>query len=178
MVSTCAFYLSFIVFRRCDRIESSQIKYQYYLNNYISLHILPPLLSANNVAKIAEAAKANAKIAKTNITQGLQAGSTDVSTVTASYTYATTVLNSNYVASKEFKLIFLRTELFDAKKAALRFCKNLNFIRFLFGDVALLRPLYVSDLTKPEVSLQSYVYNLFLFICTLFHYVLYFVLIF
>jgi hypothetical protein len=141
-----------------NRIESNRDTNRIDLSNIlycISPNIFTSLLSANNIAKIAEAAKANAKIAKTNITQGLQAGSTDMSTVTASYIHATTVLNSNYVASTEFKLIFLRTELYDAKKAALRLCKNLNFIRFLFGDVALLRPLYVSDLTKPEVRLQS-----------------------
>jgi hypothetical protein len=66
--------------------------------------------------------------------------------------YATTVLNSNYVTSLEFRLKFLRCEFFDIVKACIRYCKNLNFVYELFGNVALLRPLRLNDLSQREIK--------------------------
>ena len=66
--------------------------------------------------------------------------------------YGTTILKSNYITSNEFRLKFLRCEFFDITKACIRYCKNLNFVYELFGDVALLRPLQMHDLSKREIQ--------------------------
>jgi len=65
---------------------------------------------------------------------------------------AVETLNSNYVTSPEFRIRFLRTEFFDVKKAALRYCKFLNHVWDLFGDVALVRQIALSDLNKKEIK--------------------------
>lgn len=62
------------------------------------------------------------------------------------------VLNSTYVESAAFRLKFLRAELFDPKKAALRFARNLNYLLEEFGEFALMRQLYLSDLNKEETK--------------------------
>ena len=62
-------------------------------------------------------------------------------------------MNSTYVSSPDFRLRFLRTEFFDVPKAALRFCKCLNILVETFGDVSLLRQIFLSDLTKNERKL-------------------------
>ena len=66
--------------------------------------------------------------------------------------YGTTILNSNYITSNEFRLKFLRCEFFDITKACIRYCKNLNLVYELFGDIALLRPLQINDLSKREIQ--------------------------
>ena len=66
--------------------------------------------------------------------------------------YGTTILKSNYITSNEFRLKFLRCEFFDITKACIRYCKNLNLVYELFGDVALLRPLQINDLSKREIQ--------------------------
>lgn len=68
------------------------------------------------------------------------------------YIRAITILNSTYVTSREIRLKFLRCELFDLEKAVVRYLNNLNYIHELFGDRALLRPIYLTDLTKNEVK--------------------------
>ena len=55
-----------------------------------------------------------------------------------------------YVNSTDFRLRFLRCELFDAKKAALRLVRFLSFASELFGPEVLQRPILYSDLTKEE----------------------------
>jgi len=59
-------------------------------------------------------------------------------------------LNSTYVSSSEFRLRFLRAEFFDVHKAVLRFCRCLNFLVDFFGEISLLRQIFLTDLTKSE----------------------------
>jgi len=59
-------------------------------------------------------------------------------------------LKSNYVQTPEFRLRFLRAERFDIKKAAIRYCRGLDYLVKSFGEQALLRQLYLSDLSKEE----------------------------
>jgi len=62
-------------------------------------------------------------------------------------------MNSTYVLSPELRLRFLRVEFFDVSKAIVRFCKCLDMMVELFGDVGLLRQIFISDLTKRERKL-------------------------
>lgn len=57
-----------------------------------------------------------------------------------------------YVNTNEFRLRFLRCELFDAKKAAARIVKYLDLVCETWGPYALTRPFRLSDLTKEEMS--------------------------
>jgi hypothetical protein len=57
---------------------------------------------------------------------------------------------SHYVKSADFCLKFLRTELFDAKKAALRLTAHVDHLLKAFGPEALTRPLRYTDLSKME----------------------------
>jgi len=68
----------------------------------------------------------------------------------ASHIHAVSTLKSNYVTSKEFRIRFLRHEFFNVEKATTRYLRNLNFIFDLFGDISLLRPLYLTDLSTHE----------------------------
>ena len=58
-----------------------------------------------------------------------------------------------HVHTQDFLLQFLRAERFDTAKAALRYCNCLNFLQSYFGDYALERELYVSDLNSEEMAL-------------------------
>lgn len=62
-------------------------------------------------------------------------------------------LNSSYVMSSDFRLRFLRAEFFDVSKAVKRFYGCLNMLVEYYGDVSLIRQLFLSDLTKPERKL-------------------------
>ena len=66
------------------------------------------------------------------------------------YTRAVMGLKSNYVRTPEFRLRFLRAEMFDIHKAAVRYCRGLDYLVASFGEQALLRQLYLSDLSKEE----------------------------
>eukprot|EP00532_Pseudo-nitzschia_australis_P002961 CAMPEP_0168198778 /NCGR_PEP_ID=MMETSP0139_2-20121125/22003_1 /TAXON_ID=44445 /ORGANISM="Pseudo-nitzschia australis, Strain 10249 10 AB" /LENGTH=732 /DNA_ID=CAMNT_0008123587 /DNA_START=252 /DNA_END=2447 /DNA_ORIENTATION=+ len=57
----------------------------------------------------------------------------------------------HYIRTKMFLLKFLRASHFDIEKAALRYFRCLDLTYGLFGDVALKRPLMLSDLTKREL---------------------------
>ena len=61
-------------------------------------------------------------------------------------------LGSSYILSPEFRLRFLRADRYDIQKAAIRYCKCLDFLMTFFGKDALLRPLLISDLTKRETK--------------------------
>lgn len=67
-----------------------------------------------------------------------------------SYTRAVMGLKSNYVQTPDFRLRFLRAERFDVKKAAIRFCRGLDYLVDQFGEQALMRQLYLSDLSRVE----------------------------
>ena len=57
---------------------------------------------------------------------------------------------SPYVNDTDFRLRFLRCELFDIKKTAKRMIQFLESALDLFGDYALRRPIRISDFTKEE----------------------------
>jgi len=50
-------------------------------------------------------------------------------------------LDKTYVNEIDFRLRFLRCELFDIRKTALRICEFLELVLDLFGDYALQRPI-------------------------------------
>jgi len=60
-------------------------------------------------------------------------------------------MNSTYVHSVAFRLKFLRAELFHISDAALRYVRNLNYLVDKFGEIALMRQLYMSDLSNEEL---------------------------
>lgn len=60
-------------------------------------------------------------------------------------------LSKTYVNETDFRLRFLRCELFDTHKAALRICEFLDLVMQLFGDFALRRPIVLDDFSKEEL---------------------------
>ena len=60
-------------------------------------------------------------------------------------------LQNSYVHQDDFKLRFLRCELFNVPKAAVRMCLFLDLLLDLFGTYALERPIKLSDFTKKEL---------------------------
>jgi hypothetical protein len=61
-------------------------------------------------------------------------------------------LGSMYIQSLAFRLKFLRSVQFDSKTAAFRYCKCLEYMSELFGEYALKRRLYITDLSEEEIS--------------------------
>jgi len=74
----------------------------------------------------------------------------DVRELVKSHQRAVDNLHSQYVVAPGFRLRFLRAEFFDAKKAALRYFKCLNYMFASFGDISLQRPLRITDLSEIE----------------------------
>mmetsp|Transcript_62838 Transcript_62838/g.152991 ORF Transcript_62838/g.152991 Transcript_62838/m.152991 type:complete len:583 (+) Transcript_62838:224-1972(+) len=62
-------------------------------------------------------------------------------------------INNSFVNGVDFRLRFLRADLFDAKRAATRLVNFLDFARELFGDFVLRRPVKITDLSKEEMDL-------------------------
>jgi len=62
-------------------------------------------------------------------------------------------MNSTYIRSPLFRLRFLRAELFDVKKAVERYCTCLDLLVEYFGEISLLRQLFLSDLSKDELKM-------------------------
>ena len=60
-------------------------------------------------------------------------------------------LQSEYIQSNDFQIRFLRAQLFDITKAAVQYFRYLDLLHSFFGDEALMRPLYLTDLTKREI---------------------------
>lgn len=65
----------------------------------------------------------------------------------------------SYIHARGYKLRFLRSELFDARKAAKRYVKYLDVIFELYGDIALKRPIRMTDLNREEMSFLRKGYN-------------------
>ena len=62
--------------------------------------------------------------------------------------------HDTYVNTANFRLKFLRCELFDSKKAATRMVAYLEFLDDLFeGNFFLQRPIRITDLSKAEMKL-------------------------
>ena len=61
-------------------------------------------------------------------------------------------LPKTYVNTIDFRLRFLRCDLFDAKKAAFRMANFLNLLLEYYGEYALERPIRMSDMTKEELK--------------------------
>ncbi len=57
-----------------------------------------------------------------------------------------------YINTDEFRLRFLRCELFDATKAAARMVKYLDLVCNAYGPYALTRPFKLSDLSKADMA--------------------------
>jgi len=62
-----------------------------------------------------------------------------------------TTTSNTYINTEEFRLRFLRCELFDVPKAAIRMTKFLDLILELFGEYALKRPIRLSDFSNAEL---------------------------
>lgn len=60
---------------------------------------------------------------------------------------ASQTFTNTYVNTDNFRLIFLRSEFLDAKKAAKRIVGYLDTIRWCFGDEVLMRDIRLSDFT-------------------------------
>lgn len=61
-------------------------------------------------------------------------------------------LRSDYILSDAFRIRFLRAGLFDIPKAATLYFRYLDVLHTWFGDEALTRPLFLTDLTKHELT--------------------------
>mmetsp|Transcript_39887 Transcript_39887/g.44550 ORF Transcript_39887/g.44550 Transcript_39887/m.44550 type:complete len:614 (-) Transcript_39887:459-2300(-) len=56
-----------------------------------------------------------------------------------------------YINDNNFRLRFLRCELFDVRKAAKRFIRYLDFVAEVYGEYALQRPICMSDFSREEM---------------------------
>jgi hypothetical protein len=61
--------------------------------------------------------------------------------------------DSRYIHYREFRLKFLRANMFHIPKAARSFVKYLDLLLKYYGPDALMRPLYFSDLRQAELDL-------------------------
>lgn len=58
-----------------------------------------------------------------------------------------------YFNTSDFRLMFIRCDRFDCKKAAIRLCKFADLFLEIFGEFALQRPVRFSDLEENEVAM-------------------------
>lgn len=58
----------------------------------------------------------------------------------------------SYIGSEDFRLRFLRCDLFDTRLAATRMCEFLDLVSELFGDYVLRRPIQMTDFTWEEMQ--------------------------
>jgi len=66
--------------------------------------------------------------------------------------YAATA--ETYLNSEELRIMFLRCERFDPKKAALRLCRFADLMHDLYGDTGLERAIKLSDIPDDEVAIM------------------------
>ena len=66
--------------------------------------------------------------------------------------------DSSYINTNEFRLRFLRCELFDVKKAAMRMVRFLNLGFDLYGESILLRPPSFKDFSSTEKVRYAYLF--------------------
>lgn len=59
---------------------------------------------------------------------------------------------TGYINNAEFRLRFLRCDLFNANRAARRMVQFLDLLGEIFGDVALKRPVMLKDFSKDEIN--------------------------
>jgi hypothetical protein len=63
---------------------------------------------------------------------------------------------SIYVTDDEkLRLPMLRAEVFDVKKAAIRLCRFMDFVKDLYGHEALMRPVTINDFNSEDVNLMK-----------------------
>lgn len=60
--------------------------------------------------------------------------------------YGSNETDTTYINTEEFRIMFLRCELFDCCKAANRMCAFIDLVYELYGDIALKRRAYLTDL--------------------------------
>jgi hypothetical protein len=58
--------------------------------------------------------------------------------------------STTYLNTEEFRIMFLRCDLFDCRKAAIRICDFADLVHEIYGDVALRRRTYITDMTELE----------------------------
>jgi hypothetical protein len=61
-------------------------------------------------------------------------------------------VNTRYVEDRSFRLMFLRSEYYNAERAASRLVTFLEQKVKFFGEDALARPVYLSDLNKDDIA--------------------------
>jgi hypothetical protein len=57
-----------------------------------------------------------------------------------------------HVLKEDYQLRFLRTTIYDVKKAALRYCRWLDLLVDYFGEEVLTRPIFLTDLDEDSCS--------------------------
>jgi hypothetical protein len=60
---------------------------------------------------------------------------------------------TTYLNTEQLRIMFLRCDMFDCKKAASRLCSYADLVHEIFGDCALQRKPYLSDLTDLEMRI-------------------------
>jgi hypothetical protein len=61
-------------------------------------------------------------------------------------------IDPRYVEDRSFRLMFLRSEYYNAEKAASRLLTFLEQKENFFGEETLARPVYLSDLNKDDIA--------------------------
>jgi len=74
----------------------------------------------------------------------------------AAFLRAQELYPDSYINTEDFRLRFLRCDLFDTKKAAIRFVEFLDLVSDLFGDYVLRRPIQITDFTWEEMQVMRH----------------------
>ena len=72
--------------------------------------------------------------------------------IKTAYLRCQTLYPDSYINGNDFRLRFLRCDLFDAKKAATRMVEFLDIVTDLFGDYVLERPIKITDFNWEEMQ--------------------------